>query len=62
MSSGSQATPGEGEMTGGAASDEGATMPVAQVGEPAAEVKCPNCGTPAAPGALFCTECGTKLT
>ncbi|MFL5732164.1 MAG: CvpA family protein [Chloroflexia bacterium] len=22
---------------------------------------CPNCGTPASPGTIFCTECGTKL-
>ncbi len=25
------------------------------------EKRCPNCGSPVMPGALFCTECGTRL-
>lgn len=44
---------------GGTSSADAPTMPVAHVQEPAA--KCPHCGTPAAAGAMFCTECGTKL-
>ena len=61
MSAGSQATHTEARMAGDANHDEGATMPVAHVDEPVAGAKCPNCGAPAAPGAIFCTECGTKL-
>jgi uncharacterized membrane protein required for colicin V production len=52
--------PSDGTPSGGTSSAEAPTMPVAQVPEPGS--RCPHCGTPVAPGAQFCTECGTKLS